>query len=531
MAFWNPKRAPLFSPRAAKEPTKLVEEVRTGPNTFRFIKAKEPTYLETGMMNQGLTYREYKKELKAQKKADRVAGYAPKNREHYSRPEFNYDSYASEIETYTSTKPTYGWSANRWSNWSYNSFYNTDTEDNTNLFVKDPSNYLTPTTVQIRAKTNYWTHEDITRIKELARVCYFKMIDERDYISSDYADQSNCRLSPDTWQKKKDLFDNVYNTYIPGFTPLEQAIAINHKVRDDESRRNTNKGSMRGRSGGFEFKRSDYSDPAVNNQLDMNELSKQYKLDILNKISIIGDLGTQFKVERATGEKEVANSDMFRKKPMRSYDQIRMIEMYQRFLPNYEIKFLTKDLLVNVPVQSSEKKQKIIILCDYSGSMNENEKQIWVNAILIDRFRYVIKGEAEVYFSHFVSSPSGLRFHHIKNEQDVIKFWKTFSNFPSGSYTNIGRIVEYVSEEVKKGTFHNLKLDLSKEQPEILIINDGQDEVGYDAFPYRVNAVSLMQFSNELKDLCVATGGKQVRISQWNKITAYSNTGEEIIAN
>jgi uncharacterized protein with von Willebrand factor type A (vWA) domain len=48
-------------------------------------------------------------------------------------------------------------------------------------------------------------------------------------------------------------------------------------------------------------------------------------------------------------------------------------------------------------VQIGEKKQKIIILLDYSGSMNNTPKQIWVNAILIDRFRYVIQG-AEVFF-------------------------------------------------------------------------------------------------------------------------------------
>jgi uncharacterized protein with von Willebrand factor type A (vWA) domain len=54
-------------------------------------------------------------------------------------------------------------------------------------------------------------------------------------------------------------------------------------------------------------------------------------------------------------------------------------------------------------VQIGEKKQKIIILLDYSGSMNNNTKQIWVNAI-IDRFRYVIQ-RSEVFF-YFVSRPA-----------------------------------------------------------------------------------------------------------------------------
>jgi uncharacterized protein with von Willebrand factor type A (vWA) domain len=244
----------------------------------------------------------------------------------------------------------------------------------------------------------------------------------------------------------------------------------------------------------------------------------------------MGDLGSQFKVERAIGEQEVGYSDMHKTKLMSSYDQIRMIDMYQRMLHGYNLKFLTKSLTVDVPVQSSEKKQKIVILLDFSGSMNDNEKQIWVNSILVDRFRYVMKGEAEVFFSYFVSSTDFLRFKHIKNEKDVEKFWKNFSNSPNGSYTNIGRNVAYVAEQVKSGNFFKLGVDLSKELPEILIINDGEDEVGYSSFPYKVNAISLLMFSDELKKLCVASGGKQVMINKNKSIHAYSNSGMEVIS-
>jgi uncharacterized protein with von Willebrand factor type A (vWA) domain len=188
-------------------------------------------------------------------------------------------------------------------------------------------------------------------------------------------------------------------------------------------------------------------------------------------------------------------------------------------------------LQVNVPVESSEKKQKIIILLDYSGSMNSGNKQMWVNAILADRLRYVMQGEAEVFFSYFVDQPSKLKFHHLKNAEDVKKFWKTFSNYPSGGNTDIGRIVEYVAEEVKAGKqLHNLKnLNLSREKPEILIINDGQDAENSNKFPYKVNAISLMQFSNQLKNLCIETGGKQVQVDEKETITTYASDGTAII--
>jgi uncharacterized protein with von Willebrand factor type A (vWA) domain len=177
---------------------------------------------------------------------------------------------------------------------------------------------------------------------------------------------------------------------------------------------------------------------------------------------------------------------------------------------------------VNVPVDRKEQIQKIIIILDYSGSMDYQEKQIWVNAILIDRFKYVMKGEAEVFFSYFVHSKNDLEFKHIKDREDVINFWQTFSNEPNGGCTAVGDMVEYIASEIEIGRLHNLNVDLSEEKPEILVINDGQDSIGTDAFPYKVNAVSLMEFSEELKDLCLATGGKQIEITDELKCFSYS---------
>ena len=248
-------------------------------------------------------------------------------------------------------------------------------------------------------------------------------------------------------------------------------------------------------------------------------------MEIMNHLSLVGQFGSEFKVEKEISEKIVANSDQYATMIMRDYSQIHMMNLMQRVYPNFRSKFLTKDLIVNVPVDRKEQIQKIIILLDYSGSMDEDEKQIWVNAILIDRFRYVMKGEAEVYFSYFVDDPQDLEFQHIKDREDVIKFWQTFSNDPNGGGTAIGDIVEYVANEVHCGKLCNLQVNLSEEKPEILIINDGQDSVGSDEFPYKVNAISLMSFSEELKDLCLATEGKQIEITYDLETFAYSKDG------
>ena len=49
-----------------------------------------------------------------------------------------------------------------------------------------------------------------------------------------------------------------------------------------------------------------------------------------------------------------------------------------------------------------------------------------------------------------------------------------------------------------------------------------QDSIGTEAFPYKVNAVSLMEFSDELKNLCNATGGKQIEITDDLRVYTHS---------
>ena len=425
-----------------------------------------------------------------------------------------------------------GWSKSSWSSFSYTWDYGGDNNDD--LFVKDPVNYLTPTTAEIRKKVHAPKQTSIDTIKELARICYFKMIDEREYVAEKYADYDALSESEQgEYQQKKALYDSIFEQFIPGFSPLEQAISIYLKLkgqstkeeRDEDDDEEDKEIDMTKR---LDFDRELYFDPTINEQLDLNELSKERKMEIMNHLSLVGQFGSEFKVEKEISEKIVANSDQYSTMIMRDYSQIHMMNLMQKVYPNFRSKFLTKDLTVSVPVDRKEQIQKIIILLDYSGSMHEDEKQIWVNAILIDRFRYVMKGEAEVYFSYFVEDCDELNFQHIKDREDVIKFWQTFSNHPNGGGTAIGSIVEYVADQVNRGKLHNLDVNLSEEKPEILIINDGQDRVGSNEFPYKVNAISLMSFSEELKDLCLATEGKQIEITYDLETFAYSKeTGRQ----
>jgi len=439
-----------------------------------------------------------------------------------------YDDYYGSryAPTYTTAKSTGGWKSKYggggWSKsgWGSFSFSWGDTDNNDDLFVKDPVTYLTPTTSEIRKKVHAPKQTSVDTIKELARVCYFKMIDERDFVAEQFVDSED-----QEHQARKALYDSIFEQYIPGFTPLEQAISIFLKMKSGKEygeRSEEDDDDDIDMKKGLDFDRQLYSDPNINDQLDLNDLSRNRKMEIMNHLSLVGQFGSEFKVEKEISEKIVANSDEYSTMIMRDYSQIHMMNLMQKVYPNFRSKFLTKDLTVSVPVDRKEQIQKIIIILDYSGSMDYDQKQIWVNAILIDRFKYVMKGEAEVFFSYFVDSTEDLNFQHIKDRDDVIKFWQTFSNDPNGGMTEVGDMIEYISNEIESGKLCNLDVNLSEEKPEILVINDGQDDINTDKFPYKVNAVSLMSFSNQLKDLCLNTGGKQIEVTDEDEVFTYS---------
>lgn len=527
MAWFSKKR--LFSPRA------VVQAREIGPNTIRYERIK-PSYdnqdvdeIENLNSKSSIEINNVKEIKSSYPSYPSYGNYydddfliSSHDYNHGLRRKATYSSYP-ETSPYkvpnkqVKKKSDFTWSPSRWSSFGFSSFYGFDSDDNTKLYVKEPESYITPTNDEIKSRINAYSRDALETIKEAARVCYFKMIDEKDYINPNYLDSSDV-----SHKKKKVLYDSIYDTFIPGFTPLEQAISIWWQQNDIQCKIDSGKKlHPRYIKHVAEFNREDYSDPDVNRQLDKNLLSQKHSVKIINNISIIGDLGYQFKVEKDIGEKEVSNSEKTKTRILSSYEELTKIDIYQRILPNFNSRFITKDLMVNIPVESSEKKQKIIILCDFSGSMNSSDKQIWVNSLLIDRFKYVIKGEAEIFFSKFVSCVTDLHFQHIKNEEDVNSFWDNFSNNPNGSMTNIGRIVNHISDEIEDKRLCNLDIDLSNEKPEILIINDGQDRVGYKEFPYKVNAISLMQFSEELKELCIASGGKQMRVREDNSVVSY----------
>lgn len=353
------------------------------------------------------------------------------------------------------------------------------------------------------------------------------MIDDKDYFDEKYKDEANLSESEiDELSRKKQIYDELWDKYIPGFTPLEQALSVFKELIANSSNPEeltTLETIEKIDKNGIQFHEELYKDPIVNELLDMHEFSKDYKFDIIKFMSMIKNLGSEFKIEKEIEEKIVVNSRINSKKIMRDYSQVYQADLYQRLMPTFDAKLLTKSLVINTPIDRTEHKQKIIILLDYSGSMGYTNKQQMVVAILVDRLRYAIKEEAEIFFSYFVKKTETLHFTHIHDRKSALDFWATFSTEPNGGDTHLGEMVNHINSEINDyGKLCNLNIDLSKEKPEILAINDGQDSVKTEDFPYKTNAISLIDgLNDELKDLCLENGGKYVFVDCAGNLSMY----------
>ena len=411
-----------------------------------------------------------------------------------------------------------------WSNWNGWGSYNTSnpTEDK-DLIVKSPSNYNTPTARSFERKIwGGYMKENVDFIKNMSRFFFHQMtgVTKDEEIWEDDIDAESLEFYQEVVSQIEDL-------PITGKTPLSKAIDL-FNLFETGSGKNPDpskltKDKMKEALNFINKHQEIVFDPVVKELMTRHDHTKQRKSEIIKRLSLVGGFGDKFKVELAHNEKEVAASIDIRQKRMRTYDQSHQIDLYQRVMPNFKHKFLTKDLRCNVPVETRAEKQKIIILVDYSGSMNRDDKQDWVCSIMLDRLRYAIKGDCEIFFSYFVSSVRDLKFTHIYDKESAYKFWTHFSTDPDGGDTKLGLMVDTINKSINEDKrLCNLNVDLSKEKVEILAIADGQDSAKTDNFSYKTNAVSLLDSENqELKKLCLDNKGKYIFINRKDKVIHY----------
>lgn len=408
---------------------------------------------------------------------------------------------------------------------SYSGFHSFRQEDK--MYVREHEFYFTPSewNIEWRLSAARLPRRHTELAQEMARFYYFQMIQDQNYVAKRFQDPEKLsKFEQEEAVKKEQYYSELWEKTVPGITPVDKAInALRILLRGAEKQGLQGDPSpmevdMQKAWDGIpdEHQFDDFGIKKLFEGRNMEDFERQ--LEMLQRIAAVEDFGKSFEIKKTVRERRVTNSLVHKQKRMNEYEELLNSPLYQRLLPNYEAKLITKDLIVNQPVETTESKQKIIMLVDFSGSMNQTNKQNWILAILADRLKYCIKEECEIFFSYFLTLEnlrSGkFKWHHIYNEKTALAFWKDFNINPTGGDTEVGLIIDAIREEILENRkLFNLKVDLSQDKPEILVINDGQDSVKTDRLSWKTNAITLYDGQNsELESLCKKTEGKYVYI-------------------
>ena len=240
-----------------------------------------------------------------------------------------------------------------------------------------------------------------------------------------------------------------------------------------------------------------------------NVLGEEYLIDVpinndlLKLIDIKAYLEEKVDMSTSKDKKLVRNNSSNQKKQyqMDNYSKISKVGAMQQVLPNFDDKFIKKELSLKEKVKPEEKKQMLTVLLDDSSSMNCIKKQAYVRALMMNRLESVVEGKSKLNFYSFESTRYNP--HTAETKEEAAKLYEHIvKRRPSGGGTNVGSCLQETINEI-----HNVP---GYHKPEILIINDGDDYVDVDNIDtkgVRINAVLLGRENPNMRKLCEKTNG------------------------
>lgn len=299
-----------------------------------------------------------------------------------------------------------------------------------------------------------------------------------------------------------------------GFSPLEKAASIITLLSNQEGGEGEegdgeplpifNKGEE-GIEKALKKLEEDVNKIIETNQSGAKYLSEKGKIDetefinlsdsdkeVLENISIVGKFG------KIKSQKTLSS---FKVSLMEEYSQIASINsMSSMLMPTFGYKLATKQVLIKKPRQES--KQSLILLIDDSRSMDVDEKRNWIKAILFDRYKAVEDGKAELFIILFESDADMENVICINSKKSIDLTW--FPELDGGS-TNVERAIKTVENGITSGKLGNHLLKGTN--PQIVIVNDGQDTVNPFKTKYPTHAFILGQDNKGLEKTILDSGG------------------------
>lgn len=190
-----------------------------------------------------------------------------------------------------------------------------------------------------------------------------------------------------------------------------------------------------------------------------------------------------------------------------TYEEILKVDKSEYLLPTFKKKLVEKNLSVRANFHKSQKSQNIIILVDNSGSMRNQEKKAMLKAALMLKIRSASQAN-RIYMSPFIVSPKGFR--QIESTDTFEELHRNFITL-QGGITDIQKTLEETIECIKNRKlpkFGGGTIELDDSHFEILVINDGQDDIDSSFRPIiKTHVVCLKEDNKELSKVCYSSGG------------------------
>lgn len=228
---------------------------------------------------------------------------------------------------------------------------------------------------------------------------------------------------------------------------------------------------------------------------------EEYDIEALKYLNQIRNLNTfkvggeSEKIYGIKGKREVVK--------MKNYSELGKVIPRDLALPDKlrKMAIVERKLRVEKRYIREMKHQELFLIIDASGSMEKNFAKL--RAIFLYIKPGIEAGTTSLYTCYFETKP----FHYRKAET-IEEFEELYKDLQPGwlGATDVQNTLEKVEQKILKNKWgKEIELDL-KNNPELVIINDGHDYVN-GVGKFKTHCISLYQVNEGLKQLCQSSGG------------------------
>ena len=183
-------------------------------------------------------------------------------------------------------------------------------------------------------------------------------------------------------------------------------------------------------------------------------------------------------------------------RPIEGMKDFRKIPLSDLARPDFGERFARRQILIEQKRKKVGVEKTFFVLVDDSGSMANDRKIAYVDALLT----LLHKNKNEVYYGKFETD-----IHEKGKVRTVEEFMENYS--PCHGDTNVYQCINEAKEMIVNLKWGEDELTLDAKKVSIVIINDGQDEIGNKIPTIVTHAVSIGTHNTDLQRLCQGTSG------------------------